>query len=136
MRGDVRSSRLDAYQLVQEGQPKAKHFAGNGVVGLDLGPSTIAAVSPLEAFLEPFCAELEPIQREVRRLQRRLDRSRRAFNPEAFNADKTIKRGVRLKKSNAYRRDQSRLEELNRRLAAYRKALQGRLVNRVLAMAT
>jgi len=121
-------------QLVQEGQPKAKHFAGNGVVGLDLGPSTIAAVSPLEAFLEPLCAELEPIQREVRRLQRRLDRSRRAFNPEAFNADKTIKRGVRLKKSNAYRRDQSRLEELNRRLAAYRKALQGRLVNRVLAM--
>lgn len=121
-------------QLVQEGQPKAKHVAGNGVVGLDLGPSTIAAVSTLDAFLEPFCAELEPIQREVRRLQRRLDRSRRAFNPEAFNPDKTIKRGVRLKKSNAYRRDQSRLEELNRRLAAYRKALQGRLVNRVLAM--
>jgi transposase len=121
-------------QLVLEGQPKVKHAAGNGVVGLDLGPSTIAAVSALNAFLEPFCAELEPIHSEVRLLQRRLDRSRRAFNPEAFNTDKTIKRGVRLKKSSAYRRDQSRLEEVHRRLAAYRKTLQGRLVNRVLAM--
>lgn len=121
-------------QLVQEGLPKAKYVAENGFVGIDLGPSTIAAVSTLDAFIEPFCAELEPIQREVRRLQRRLDRSRRAVNPEAFNADKTIKRGVRLRKSKAYRQDQARLEEMNRRLAAYRKTLQGRMVNRVLAM--
>jgi len=121
-------------QLVQGGRPKTKYEAKNAVVGLDLGPSTIAAVSTENAFLDPFCEQLEPIQREVRRLQRRLDRSRRAFNPEAFNPNGTIKKGVRLKKSNAYLRDRSRLEELNRRLASYRKALQGRLANRVLAM--
>lgn len=121
-------------QLVQEGQPVARHAVGDGVVGLDLGPSTIAAVSASAAFLEPFCAELSPIRGAVRRLQRRLDRSRRAVNPEAFNADGTVRPGVRLKKSNAYRRDQARLGDLNRRLAAWRKALQGRLANRVLGL--
>jgi transposase len=121
-------------QLVQEGRPKVKYEARMAVVGLDLGPSTIAAISTEDAFLEAFCAQLEPIQKEVRRLQRRLDRSRRAFNPEAFSPNGTIKKGARLKKSNAYRRDQVILEDTSRRLAAYRKALQGQMVNRVLAM--
>jgi len=121
-------------QLIQEGKPKVKHAVSEGVVGLDLGPSTIAAVSGTEAFLEPFCAELSPIQKNIRTIQRRLDRSRRACNPEAFRENGTIKPGVRLVKSKAYLRDQSTLYELHRRLAAYRKCLQGRLVNRVLAM--
>ncbi|MBF0505168.1 MAG: transposase, partial [Candidatus Omnitrophica bacterium] len=123
-------------QLVQEGRPKRKekNKIGETVVGLDLGPSTIAAVSVDDAFLGAFCAQLEPIQKEVRRIQRRLNRSRRAFNPEAFNSNGTIKKGVRLKKSNAYRQDKVRLEEVSRRLAAYRKALQGQMANRVLTM--
>ena len=121
-------------QLVQEGKPKVKHPIANGVVGLDLGPSTIAAVSGTDAFLQPFCAELSSIQKSIRTLQRRLDRSRRTCNPDAFRENSTIKPGVRLVKSKAYLRDQNTLYELNRRLAAYRKGLHDRLVNRVLAM--
>ena len=82
-------------QLVCEGQPyqKPQHPIGEGVVGLDLGPSTIAAVGPEGAFLEQFCAELEPQRKEIRRLQRQLDRQRRANNPANYNPDGTVKRG-------------------------------------------
>jgi transposase len=121
--------------LVQEGFPKVKYLAKDGTVGLDLGPSTIAAVSATEAFLEPFCAELESNQAEIRRSQRRLERSRIANNPEAFNSNKSKKKGVKIKKkSKRYLRELNHYKEVNRRQAARRKALQGRMVNRVLAM--
>ena len=42
-------------QLIQEGRPFAKHPIGDAVVGLDIGPSTIAAVTSADAMLEPFC---------------------------------------------------------------------------------
>src|SRR5262249_18494181 len=55
-------------QLVCEGLPyhKAKHALGNGVVGLDIGPSTIAIVSELMALLLVFCAQLVRRDGEIR----------------------------------------------------------------------
>ena len=49
-------------QLVCEGRPyqKAKNTLGQGVTGIDIGPSTIAMVSEETATLEKFCEELEP----------------------------------------------------------------------------
>ena len=70
-------------QLVLEGKPKTKHPVGKGVVGLDIGPSTIAIVSEKEAVLTPFCPELDDKEDKKRISQRKLDRSRRANNPEA-----------------------------------------------------
>ena len=124
-------------QLVCEGQPyqKPKNKVGEGVVGLDIGPSTMAAVSERGAFLAQFCAELEPRQREMRRLQRKIERQRRANNPANYNADGTIKAGPkRWRKSGRQRRTEARLAELYRRQAAHRKSLHGQLVNRVLGM--
>src|SRR5215469_748875 len=49
-------------QLVCAGRPyrKAQHKLGQGIVGLDLGPSTIAVVAEQEALLQPFCPEVAP----------------------------------------------------------------------------
>lgn len=124
-------------QLVCEGQPyqKPQNQVGAGVVGLDLGPSTIAAVSEQEAFLEQFCAELEPCQKVIRRLQRKIDRQRRANNPHNYNLDGTIRPGPKVwRKSGRQRRTEAKLAELHRQRAAYRKSLHGRMVNRVLRM--
>lgn len=124
-------------QLVCEGRPyrKPKNKIGKGVVGLDLGPSTIAAVASDDAFLEQFCAELTPRRREIRRLQRRLDRQRRANNPNNYNPDKTVKAGPKQwRKSARQRRTQSKLAEVHRKQAAHRKSLHGHMVNRVLRM--
>jgi transposase len=134
-------------QLVCEGKPhrkKDKHPIGQGVVGLDIGPSTIAVVSEQSATLERFCDELKPQQKAIRKLQRQMDRQRRANNPDNFNADGTATRaspgtgagkpGARQwHNSKRYISTRTQLAELHRQQAAYRKSLHGRLVNRVLA---
>jgi len=124
-------------QMACEGKPyqKEKNRIGKGDVGLDIGPSTIAAVGEEGAILEQFCAELEPGQEEVRRLQRKNDRQRRANNPENYNEDVTIKPGPKAwKKSNRQRKTETKLAEMKRRQAAHRKSLHGQLVNKILRM--
>jgi transposase len=128
-------------QLVQEGTPQTKphHPAPDGVVGLDLGPSTLAAVGADEALQVEFAAalqaQLKPWQREKRRLQRALDRSRRATNPQNYNPDGTVKRGARRwYKSRRAGQLQQRLLETERRLAATRKRLLGELAHQVVAL--
>ena len=124
-------------QLVCEGKPyqKPKNEIGQGDVGLDIGPSTIAVVGEREAFLVQFCAELEPRKKEIRRLQRKIDRQRRANNPGNYNPDGTIKRGPKTwRKSARQRRTEAKLAELYRKQAAHRKSLHGRLVNHILRM--
>jgi hypothetical protein len=58
-------------QLVCKGKPyqKEKNKVINGKIGLDLGPSTIAAVYNTGARLDLFCHELDSIQKEIRVLQ-------------------------------------------------------------------
>ena len=124
-------------QLVCKGVPfhKGDHLLGEGTVGLDLGPSSIAVVGQDKALLAQFCAELEPRQVEIRRLQRKLDRQRRANNPDNFNADGTIKKGNKTwRKSGRQQQTAHKLAEVQRKAAAYRRSLHGQLVNRVLAM--
>ena len=68
-------------QLIWEGEPYRKlhpdgslrHRLGQGTVGWDAGPSTLAAVGHDEALLEPLCAELVPRHEVIRVLQRKLD---------------------------------------------------------------
>src|SRR5258708_44680 len=69
-------------QVVCTGRPyrKSQHALGTGVVGLDLGPSTIAVVSAHDALLQPFCPEVAPDAKALRRLERQLDRQRRGHN--------------------------------------------------------
>jgi putative transposase len=124
-------------QLVCEGKPyqKAKNYVGEGDVGLDIGPSTIAAVGDGEAFLAQFCDELLPRQKKIRRFQRKIDRQRRANNPDNYNPDGTIKPGPqKWHKSGRQRRTEAKLAELHRKQAAHRKSLHGQMVNRILRM--
>jgi transposase len=124
-------------QLVCEGKPyqKPKNYIGEGQVGLDQGPSTIAAVGEREAFLAQFCAELETRQTEIRVLQRKIDRQRRANNPDNYNPDGTIRPGARRWHKSAHQlRTEVALAELYRKQAAHRKSLHGQLVNRILRM--
>ena len=124
-------------QLSQEGRPpqKAQHPVGVGVVGLDLGPSTIAVVGQDSASLETFCATLDVPEAKIRRLQRAMDRSRRGTNPEAYNADGTCKKGVRIKvRSRRYLNLCAEKANVERCLAAERKRAHGELANRVLSL--
>lgn len=124
-------------QLIQQGKPKqkSKNRIGQDTVGLDIGPSTIAAVGKDDAFLIPFCAELKSIKRKVRLLQRAMDRRLRATNLKNYNLNGTIKKGPKKWNfSKRYIQLKARLAEEQRRLAARRKCLHGELANQVLAM--
>jgi hypothetical protein len=135
---DVQGYRYYA-QLILEGKPhqKKKHTVGSDVVGLDLGPSTIAIVPQEgEAHLLPLCEELKPDVRAKRRLERKLDRQRRASNPGNYDEKGRIKkRGKRRltwKNSKGYLATRRRLAHTERKLAAHRKSLHGRLVHQII----
>ena len=124
-------------QLVLRGQPFLRHPVGTGLVTEDLGPSTIAVVTPSGVALEQFCAELEPQWQQLRRLQRRLDRQHRAGSPACFD-----ERGRHLPgrcawtRSRRARLTQAALAETYRRTAAHRRSLHGNLVSRILSHGT
>ncbi len=122
-------------QLIQEGAAPVKYALGTGdVVGLDVGPSTIAAVSAKDATLERFCPTVEQPWRELRRLERAMDRSRRATNPDNFDRRGRAKKGKkRWVRSRRYQRLAEKRRERERRLAAERKRAHGELANRILA---
>ncbi|WP_447859617.1 zinc ribbon domain-containing protein [Nitrospira calida] len=124
-------------QLVCEGVPyrKARHRIGKGEVGLDIGPSTIAAVGEDAAFLERFCEEVVRKNRLIRRIQRKLDRQRLANNPDNCLPDGRVNPGPkRWAASNRQRQTQDQLAERLRCEAAHRRTRHGQLANRVLAL--
>lgn len=125
-------------QLALEGMPyqKPKNEPGPDVIGLDLGPSTLAIVPHQdEARLVPLCEELKPNVRKKRRLERKLDRQRRANNPlnydEKGRIEKRGKKRLTWKNSKGYLATRRRLAHQERRLAAHRKSLHGRLVHEI-----
>ncbi len=123
-------------QLVCEGTPyrKERHTLGEGVVGLDMGPRTIAIVSEQHAALQPFCPAVAPNAQALRRLNRKIDRQRRANNPDNYDDQGRIKRGKkRWQVSQRQYKIQALRREYYRRLAATRKRCHGQLAHQVLA---
>ena len=126
-------------QLALEGIPyqKPKHNPGNDLIGLDLGPSTVAIVPrEAEARLVLLCEELAPDARKKRRLERKLDRQRRANNPQNYAENGCVKkRGKQRliwKNSKGYLAMRRRLAHQERKLAAHRKSLHGQLVHEII----
>ena len=135
LRRKVRGKTRWYAQIVMEGSPPTKgRVIGQGVVGLDIGPSTIASFSLERANLEPFCPTVAQPWIELRRIERAMDRSRRATNPEHFNANGTVKKGPKKwKRSRRFQKLALKRKERERRLAAERKRSHGQLANRILA---
>jgi hypothetical protein len=126
-----------AVQLVLEGHAfvKPKHEqTGTDTVGLDIGPSTLAMV-PREgkADLVTFCQELAPQTNKKRRLQRKMDRQRRANNPNNYDEKGRVKKHsktrLRWKESKRYKATRRQHANAERRLAAHRKSLHGKLAH-------
>ena len=128
-------------QLALEGTPyqKPKNRPGTEVIGLDLGPSTLAVVPQQgKVQLLLLCEELKPDARKKQRLERHLDRQRRANNPENYDEQgRVAKRGTGAKgwkDSRGYQATRRRLAHHERKLVAHRKSLHGRLVNQIVAV--
>ena len=121
-------------QLVQEGIPPQKHETGKGRVGIDIGTSTIAAVSKDGCILEELGDPASSPAEECL-LQRKLDRSRRSMNPNNYKEDGSVKKGKKTwKKSKTYQAVQNQLKSLRRQKAARLKQWQEAEANKIAAM--
>ena len=83
-------------QLICEGKPliKPQHKAQKGEVGLDIGPSTIAIVSEQKKYakIQVFADELKVHKKKRHKLERKIARRLRLGNPEAYEANRWIKK--------------------------------------------
>jgi hypothetical protein len=95
IRRDIRGRERWYVQLVQEGLTPLRRETKRGVVGPNIGPSTIAAVAHTEAIFEQFCPSVIRPSEELRRIKRAMDRSKRANNPECFDEKGRWKRAQR-----------------------------------------
>jgi hypothetical protein len=127
-------------QLVLEGHPyhKLKHTVGTESVGLDVGPSTVAIVPrQAPARLEIFAEQLALQEKKFRWLQRQMDRQRRATNPEQYDEQgrpkKRGKASAPWKRSRGYEATRRRKASIERKLAAHRKSLHGRMAHEIVA---
>ena len=120
----VRSQYKYYVQLTIEGEkPQKGRTLGKGNVGIDLGPTTIAVSGDNIISIDKLASKCDNIQEEITQLSRKIDRSRRANNPQNFNEDGTIKRGIKLawNDSKRYKELRRELAELRRKQAAIRK---------------
>ncbi len=126
-----------AAQLVLDGQPLKRYQTASGLVGLDVGPSTVAVVADAGAWKETFCAELDDKAAALRRLQRKLDRQHRAGSPACFDEQGRHRTGrCAWRRSRRARQTATAIQELHRRLAAHRRSLHGNLANRIVGQGT
>jgi hypothetical protein len=124
-------------QLVLGGHPLLRSEVGSGLVGCDLGPSTIGVVTDTEVALERFCTELEPSWQRMRWLQRRLDRQHRAGSAECFDERGRHRPGrCPWFRSKRARVTVAALREAHRQMAEHRRSLHGNLANRILSHGT
>lgn len=125
-------------QLIQEGRSlqKAKNCIKEGVVGLDIGPSTIAVSSRKTAFLTSFCPSTQNKTKEINILKKKLERSRRITNPQNYEKDGCIKSGCKWNFSNRYKKLKDQIAEKYRSLKEDRKRQHGELVNKILSLGT
>lgn len=151
VRREIRGSLRWFAQLICEGLPyrKNKNVVSPGIVGLDIGPSTVAIVSEDYADLQKFCDSIGDKAKKIARYQRKIERQRRAANTDNYNPDQwvkntngrwqrkkgTIKAGRHVwNKSKRMEVNQTKLRGLHGKLSAHRKSLHGELVNDVLAL--
>jgi hypothetical protein len=130
-------------QLVLEGIPpikvnkstgEIKNDIGSEKVGIDIGTQTIAYVSNYDIKLLELAPRVQNIENQKRRIQRYMDRSKRSMNPDNFNINGTIKKGIKLKWifSNKYMKARSILKDLYRKQADIRQQDHNILANKIM----
>lgn len=133
-------------QLIIGGVPPLKRINSTGAfrhplspsesVGLDIGTSTLAVCSPGEVDLVELAPKSTQYDAKISRLKRKLQRSGQSINPHNFNADGTIKRGIKLNwiRSKSYLKTLYDIKNAYRLKANYIKQSHNKLSNRILSL--
>lgn len=106
----------------------------DSITGVDIGVSTVAAVSENEVVLKELAPECKAYSRKIEKLQAGMDASKRISNPGKYNPDGSIDRSNHEKwvYSKTYMKKQNRLKSLYRQKQAYIKQSHEETINRLL----
>ena len=108
--------------------------SAENTTGLDMGVSTIAAVSDKSVMLAELAPKCSEYDKRISKILVSMDASRRAMNPNKYNADGTIKKGNRDKWvfSKTYIKNLRKLRSLYRQKSAYIKQSHREMINKLL----
>jgi putative transposase len=122
-------------QFVLDGPASQRHPVGEGVVSMDMGPSTVHYVADDSAGHEVLAPGVVFPAKRVRRLSRRLDRCHKGESPACFDDKGRHKAGGCLWRARSAEAEnaQAALAEAHRVLAERRKTEHGELLNKLMA---
>lgn len=140
----IRGQYKYSLQIVLDGLPPVKVNRNTGVIkndigfgdcGIDIGTRTIAYVTDYNCKLYELAPRVQNIENQKRLLLRKMDRSKRATNPNNFNNDGTVKRGIKLEWnfSNKYIKAKNELKDLYRKQADIRKLDHNIMANEIIS---
>ena len=106
--------------------------------GVDIGTSTVAAVSDASIVLKELAPECRSYNLRIDKLQQYMDRSKRLSNPKKYNPDGTINRQNkdRWGFTKAYLKAQDRLKSLYRKKSLYITMSHEKIINTMLRDST
>ncbi len=148
----IRNKERFYVQLILEGKTpiKQKHSKNykSGIVGIDYGPSTIAAVSDNSALIVPFAKNLKQNTKKKKKLQRSFARKLRINNPDSYGKDTWVKKDKHWKrkkgrvikgkrtwvKSKSIRKVKNQIRSIYFKITEQRKQLHGELANKLLTI--
>lgn len=126
--------RIYFVDLVCLGKPETKsnHILKTGIVGLDIGPSTVAIVTDDYVRLREIYEinknnTYKKLCSKEKKLSRKISRQQKANNPDNYNPDGTSKKNVKWVKSKRQYKGIRQLANLRRRIAESRLHSQRRL---------
>ena len=115
--------------------PHRERKVKTGIMGIDPGVSTMAAVSDTACILEELAPDADVYERSIHKLEQHMDMSKRISNPDNFNPDGTIKKRKDCKPwvfSNSYKAARRKRKTLYRKKSAYTLHSHRNLCNRLL----
>lgn len=116
---------------------------GKGKVGIAIWRNEICAVSDNKILIRTLFPDTDEYAEKTEELGRKLEHIRRTNNPENYNEDGTIKKGIikdgkrqRLSwyTSNYYKAVKQELKEVHRYYTEKKKIYQNQLINEILSM--
>nr|WP_253198269.1 transposase [Clostridium sp. CF011] len=106
---------------------------GLGDCGIDIGTQTIAYTCESDVKLYELAPHVQNIENEKRRIQRYMDRSKRKTNPNNFDENCSIKKGVKLewKYSKRYVKAKNKLKDIYRKQRDIREQDHNIMINEI-----
>ncbi|MCD7950191.1 MAG: hypothetical protein LUG12_08030 [Erysipelotrichaceae bacterium] len=121
-----------------EAPKKLKNVNTHATVGIDPGVSTVAAVTDYDVMLEELAPKVIEYDRKIEKIIKHMDRSRRANNPNKYNADGTFKKGNKDKwhNSKSYNKSWRKLRCMYRKKSEYIKQSHEIIANKIIMNGT